>query len=432
MTGDADMDRSTRLADLYARLSPEVAEELKTISDKMGVLHREITARRRRVIADNRAIALLRTRKHLSLEQRKQKHVYFFASAGLVKIGVAKNVESRLADIIADSAEDVTCIGVVHHGGHLLERQLHIRFTHLRERNEWFFDCEELRHYISAEMDSNVSALTNPSFDYSSIGDKEVRCKLINLEGRIRNNYAKMLTNILDVGEDLHEARNLLANHYNGTFQQWVPATFGFSKSTAYNLINVFLRFGDSRPIIGRLCDTTLYLLSSPLTPESAVKEAKKLATKGVVVTPTMAKEIRDKHLQPAAPRDERAKDRHATTAMENGTDAGGGDPIREDEEDPDSCLDSGLPHKWISDGNGDRYCETCKVDHPDNDVRPDPRETAVKHLTGIAATLVQARINFSNVCQDLGSRPASYDQIMADADKALVSIRRWAKELLP
>lgn len=261
------------------------------------------------------------------------------------------------------------------------------------------------------------------------ITDPEIVGKLQYQGRELRKAQIAVVKSCLTVGKILAEVRDLLAN-YPGKIDDWADS-FGISRRTAYNYLAAHDRFS-SCATVALLQDTAMYELASPETPKLAVNAALKMTEKGQLVTGKIAKELIAKYSKPAAPKDERAKDRHATADTETCTEADGGDPIREDEEDQDSCLDSGLAHKWISDGNGDRYCETCKVDHPDNDVRPDPREVAVKHLTGIAATLVQARINFNAVCQDLGSRPASYDQIMSDADKALVSIRRWAKELLP
>ena len=260
------------------------------------------------------------------------------------------------------------------------------------------------------------------------ITDPEIIGKLEYLGREFRKAQIGVVRSCLTLGKILSDVRDLLEK-YPGKIDTWADG-FGISRRTAYNYMAAYDRFGNCATV-ALLQDTALYELAPSETPKLAVSAALKMTEKGQLVTGKIAKELIAKYSKPAAPKDERAKDRHATADTENRTEADGGDPIRADEEDPDSCLDSGLPHKWISDGNGDRYCETCKVDHPDNDVRPDPREVAVKHLTGIAATLVQARINFNAVCQDLGSRPASYDQIMADADKALVSIRRWAKELL-
>lgn len=270
--------------------------------------------------------------------------------------------------------------------------------------------------------------LTTGNFDDSGLPE-DVKGKLLNLQYEIKKAIKRSVEDIFRIADACIEAQSLLAKHGgDGRFGKWIDSSIPVCRSTVYDWMRARQEWGDCRATL-QMEPTAVITLGNSGVPKQAKNEAVKLADKGVNVTTKVAKELIAKYSKPAASKDAHAQDRHATAATETGTDTRGGSLPAAD--DPDSCLDSGLPHKWISDGNGDRYCEVCKVDHPDNDVRPDPKEVAVKHLTGIAATLVQARINFHAVCQDLGTRPATYDQIMADADKALVSIRRWAKELV-
>lgn len=137
--------------------------------------------------------------------------------------------------------------------------------------------------------------VTTANFDYSTIEDKDVKGKLINIEGRIKKRWAGVVSSIIETGGDLSAARSVLADHKNGTFVRWLEDACGFSERTAYNYMNAFDRFG-SFATVAKLEDTAMYALAAPSTPEKAVAEAKKLADKGVQVTAKLAKELIAKH----------------------------------------------------------------------------------------------------------------------------------------
>lgn len=138
--------------------------------------------------------------------------------------------------------------------------------------------------------------LSVTQFDYSGIEEKDIKGKLINLEGRIKKKHAGMADSIIEIGQELATAQAILADHHNGTFQKWVEQACGFSIRTAYRYINVFTRFGDSRASVAQLEDTALYALAESETPKKAVDEALRLAAKGNRITHSLAKELIAKH----------------------------------------------------------------------------------------------------------------------------------------
>jgi hypothetical protein len=78
--------------------------------------------------------------------------IYFVQPEGrpLVKIGYARCVRSRLADLQTYSPDKLVLLGVVA-GGPARETALHARFAHLRVRGEWFRLTREVRRFLEAE-----------------------------------------------------------------------------------------------------------------------------------------------------------------------------------------------------------------------------------------------------------------------------------------
>jgi predicted Zn-dependent protease len=174
----------------------------------------------------------------------------------------------------------------------------------------------------------NTTAITTTTFDYGTIEDKEAKGKLINLEGRIKKHHAGMAESIVDIGRELATAQAVLSNHHDGVFVKWVEGACGLSRTTAYRYLNVFTRFGDSFPTVGKLEDTALYVLAEPKTPKKAVDEARKMADRGVAVTAKIAKELIAKH-KPKPPEPERAPQPEQQPISEAIA------SVREDEDEP-------------------------------------------------------------------------------------------------
>ncbi len=146
-------------------------------------------------------------------------------------------------------------------------------------------------------------------FDYSTL-DKAVKGKLIALAGQVKREKAKHATSGMAIGESISEAHDLLAGDgRDGTFANWVELECGFGRTTAYNYMWTWRRFGKCSSL-EHFTQEALYALASPKTPETAVNEAVKLADKGVYVNKERADEIlgkfRDLSNSVAAGRDAR------------------------------------------------------------------------------------------------------------------------------
>lgn len=78
--------------------------------------------------------------------------VYFIRKGPFVKIGMAGNVEKRLAQLRTGSPDDFEVLGTIP-GDRETERALHARFDHLRHCREWFYLGKDLRSHILAATD---------------------------------------------------------------------------------------------------------------------------------------------------------------------------------------------------------------------------------------------------------------------------------------
>jgi len=74
--------------------------------------------------------------------------VYFIEGAGLIKIGVADDVDRRFNSIKTMSPLPLTLIGYMP-GDITIEAKLHGRFSEYRRHGEWFVDCKEIRDYLA-------------------------------------------------------------------------------------------------------------------------------------------------------------------------------------------------------------------------------------------------------------------------------------------
>lgn len=85
-------------------------------------------------------------------KRRQHRVIYFLDSPShnLIKIGVASNLDQRLAQLRGGSPVDLTLLGTIdcfNHGA--LELELHRQFDQLRMRGEWFHGHKDLRDYIA-------------------------------------------------------------------------------------------------------------------------------------------------------------------------------------------------------------------------------------------------------------------------------------------
>lgn len=138
--------------------------------------------------------------------------------------------------------------------------------------------------------------LIQATFDYSIV-DEPTADALQARAARIREMRDRAL---IEIGKELAEAQDELADHAGGIFQKWAIAETGMSRGTIYNLINLYKRFG-SHPNFGQLPipKSALYLLASPSTPDAVVNETIERAQNGESITYTEMKEITERHKEP-------------------------------------------------------------------------------------------------------------------------------------
>lgn len=92
--------------------------------------------------------------------------VYFIqpASGGLIKIGWARDPETRRNELQTGSPVPLRIIGTIE-GDQKLEREIHGRFAHLREHGEWFRPQQEIKAFMDEQlaarrMDREPEAIT--------------------------------------------------------------------------------------------------------------------------------------------------------------------------------------------------------------------------------------------------------------------------------
>lgn len=81
----------------------------------------------------------------------RSQSVYFIRAdhVGLIKIGIAQDVNQRLATLRTSSPVRLELLAVIRDGGQALEARLHQRFAGARSHGEWFHPTPELLSYIA-------------------------------------------------------------------------------------------------------------------------------------------------------------------------------------------------------------------------------------------------------------------------------------------
>jgi hypothetical protein len=128
--------------------------------------------------------------------------------------------------------------------------------------------------------------LSSGDFNYASVDpDTAAKLEYFAKSGKalIRKSQIKF---IADMGKLLSEARDVLANHKNGTFIQWATAEFDVDKATVYRYLNVWDR------ILSQACDnylhwsqSALYLASAEDFPKPVMKKLEKIPATELVRT---------------------------------------------------------------------------------------------------------------------------------------------------
>ena len=102
------------------------------------------------------------------------------------------------------------------------------------------------------------------SFDYEIL-EPEQRLVVQKWTGEIKERLQRSAQDIWEVGQRLAEVRACLKH---GQFDSWLKAEFGWSRRTAYNLINVYETFQERAKLAQlNIATSALYLLAAPSTP---------------------------------------------------------------------------------------------------------------------------------------------------------------------
>lgn len=131
------------------------------------------------------------------------------------------------------------------------------------------------------------------SFDYTVL-DTETQIVVQQCTSEIKERLRDAAQATWEVGQKLFDVRNRLEY---GQFNLWLKTEFKWSRSTAYNYIDVFEAFG-SCPNFGQLdiAISALHLLSADSTPLAAREEALERAANGEKITRAKAKAITNHH----------------------------------------------------------------------------------------------------------------------------------------
>lgn len=129
-----------------------------------------------------------------------------------------------------------------------------------------------------------MSDLITGDFDYGSV-DEETAQKLEYFVKSGKALYRKHEIQFLaDFGKLLSEARDLLANHKNGTFIKWATAEFDIGKTSVYRYMNAWDRIlSHGGTICSNWSPTAVYLASSEELPKPVQKKLAAMASKDMV-----------------------------------------------------------------------------------------------------------------------------------------------------
>lgn len=107
-----------------------------------------------------------------------------------VKIGYTDNLVARLAALQSSNPREIILLGTKE-GLIEDEKELHIKFNHLRVRGEWFKYNEELRNYLRKLLNTskNIKEVVNEI-------DKEICLDLIKMSDTKIVMYLKLLTGV--------------------------------------------------------------------------------------------------------------------------------------------------------------------------------------------------------------------------------------------
>ncbi|MGK7895536.1 MAG: DUF3102 domain-containing protein [Xenococcus sp. (in: cyanobacteria)] len=120
------------------------------------------------------------------------------------------------------------------------------------------------------------------SFDYKILSSqKQIIIK--QCTGEIKKRLRRTAQDIWEIGKKITEVRSQLEH---GQFEVWLRSEFGWSRRTAYNFINVYETFSDSKNFAQLdIATSALYKLAAPSTPQSIRQQFLSKAEQGEKIT---------------------------------------------------------------------------------------------------------------------------------------------------
>ena len=170
--------------------------------------------------------------------------------------------------------------------------------------------------------------LINQVFDYSQV-DTEDKGILIKLESDIVKFKKRSVKEMLDFGGTCEAAHEILSKYGSGQFSEWIEVQ-GVSRQTAYNAMSAKSVFGVC-PNLDKWEVSAMYALAKN---GEAKKKALKLASKGVAITHSVARQL----IEEARP--EPIKTINHDTGEEGRTDSDGMEPQESAPEPPRNGTD--------------------------------------------------------------------------------------------
>lgn len=118
----------------------------------------------------------------------------------------------------------------------------------------------------------------------------DVNRRLAGLARSIKSNQKKCVSAVLAIGEQLAEAKDLLADHNGGSWGKWLKDRVGMSRMTAHRMIALHEEFGGCNNVIQLADVDALRKLCGG--PDAAVKKAKQMLESGERVDMRAAREL--------------------------------------------------------------------------------------------------------------------------------------------